>query len=57
MPDVARVLGGISRRQVYLLLERGQLQSVWIGRRRLIPANSVTAYVAHLHAEARERTP
>lgn len=36
---------GISRRAVYGLLERGELRSLHVGRRRLIPVDSIEALV------------
>lgn len=52
--QVAHTLS-IGRRQVYRLLDAGRLESVWIGRRRLVLATSVDAYVEQLRAEAEQR--
>jgi hypothetical protein len=51
--DVARKLGGLSRRYVYTLMDRGDLDTVPIGRRRMVPDTSLRAYVDRLHAEAK----
>lgn len=51
MQDAADVLS-ISRMEVYRVIARGDLESVTIGRRRLIPMESLRAYVEKLRAEA-----
>src|SRR5690606_15609299 len=38
--DVGRTLGGITRRYVYRMIESGELESVKLGRRRLVPADA-----------------
>ena len=43
--DARRVLGGISRATIYDLLNRGELASVVIGRRRFIPAASIAVFI------------
>lgn len=45
----------LGRREVYRRLDEGDMESVWIGRRRLVPADSVDAFVARLRAEAAGR--
>ena len=40
----------ISRKHVYALVNRGELATVWIGRRRLIAASELDRYVEHLVA-------
>lgn len=52
--DVSALLG-VTRRYVYQMLYAGQLESVKLGRRRLVPADSVDALVARLRAEARSK--
>lgn len=47
IPEAGEVLG-IGRTKVYELLEAGELASVKIGKRRLIPHESLVAYVARL---------
>jgi excisionase family DNA binding protein len=47
VPGVTDALG-ISRRAVYTLIDGGQLQRVKIGRRALVTADSLNAYVARL---------
>jgi excisionase family DNA binding protein len=44
--DARFLLGGISRVTIYELLNNGELSSVMIGRRRLIPAAAITAFIA-----------
>lgn len=41
-------LGGLSRSKMYQLMKTGELVSVQIGRRRLIPYREVTAFVEGL---------
>jgi excisionase family DNA binding protein len=45
--DTARVLG-VGRSTVYLLISRGELPVVHVGRRALIHVDAVHAYVAGL---------
>ena len=39
---------GLSRSQIYLMLERRELEAVKVGRRLLIKASSIQAYVDSL---------
>lgn len=41
---------GIGRTKVYELMATGDLESVTIGRKRLVPADSIEAYVERLKA-------
>jgi len=43
---------GIGRSLLYELLAAGEIASVSIGRRRLIPADALAAYVERLRREA-----
>lgn len=52
VPEAARTLG-IGRSLLYQLLAAGEIASVSIGRRRLIPSDALTAYVERLLREAR----
>lgn len=57
--EAARRLG-IGRSKVYELLSSGELESVHIGSRRLIPADALEAFVARLRTAepaATESTP
>lgn len=40
IPEAARMLG-ISRATVYRMLKEGQIQTIKIGSRRLVPASSI----------------
>jgi excisionase family DNA binding protein len=51
IPQAAAELG-ISRTSVYSLLGTGQLASVRIGRRRLIPVDAIEAAIATLRGAA-----
>lgn len=39
-------LGGVSRQTVYDLINSGKLKSFTIGKRRLIPADAIKAFIA-----------
>lgn len=52
MKSAAHVLGGITTRYLYVLLESGALEGVKQGRRRMITVASIDAYVDRLRAEA-----
>lgn len=52
--DVSRTLGGITRRQVYRMLESGELESVKLGRRRLVPADAVEALINRLRNSSKQ---
>jgi excisionase family DNA binding protein len=47
VPEAARALG-IARSSLYLLMDRHELTSVSIGRRRLLPARALEEYVDRL---------
>lgn len=49
--DAASALG-ISRTSLYAILDAGEIETVRIGKRRLVPLDSIEAYVAALRAEA-----
>ena len=46
--EQAAVALGISRRPLYPILMRGEIRSVLIGRRRLVPVAEIEAYIARL---------
>jgi excisionase family DNA binding protein len=48
---VARQLGGVTRRYVETLVETGELASFKLGRRRLVDARDLRAFVDALRAE------
>ena len=50
VPEAASALG-IGRSLLYQLLAAGEIASVSIGRRRLIPADALVAYVEQLRKE------
>ena len=52
--DVSRTLGGITRRQVYRMIESGELESVKLGRRRLVPADAVEALIHRLRNQSKQ---
>lgn len=45
----------ITVREVYRRLDDGDLESVWIGRRRLVTVESIDAYIGRLREEAQLR--
>ena len=44
--DQAAELLGVSRRQVYVLIDAGEVASLHIGRRHLVPETALSEYVA-----------
>ena len=52
--DVSEAMSllSLSRTQIYELIRSRRLVTVTVGRRRLVPAESITAYVALLVREA-----
>jgi excisionase family DNA binding protein len=57
--EEAAQLLGIGRSQLFELLARDEVESVKIGRRRLVPRDALTAYVQQLRdrAAASSRVP
>lgn len=55
--DTARVLGGITTREVYKAIERGDLEATRLGRRRLVVVESIDAYVDRLREATRTPVP
>ena len=51
----AMALLNLSRTQIYELIRTSRLVTVTQGRRRLVPADSITGYVQLLLAECRAR--
>jgi excisionase family DNA binding protein len=49
-PEDAAELLSIGRTLMYDLIKSGQVDSVKVGRRRLVPAEALTSYVDHLRA-------
>lgn len=43
--EVAVLLGGVSVRQVYRLVDRGQLEAVSVGRRKFIEQTEIEKYI------------
>lgn len=52
IPEAAEQLGGITERMLWTLVARGDIKSVKVGRRRMIPATALDTYVAGLEVEA-----
>lgn len=48
IPEAAEQLGGITERMLWTLVARGDIQSVKVGRRRMIPAAALDSYVTSL---------
>ena len=46
LTEARAFLGGVSRAFLYAEFESGRLQSVKIGRRRMVPRNALIDYVA-----------
>ena len=47
----ARLLVGIGRTKFYELIDSGDIESVRVGRRRLIPHDALVAFVERLRSE------
>lgn len=45
IPEVASKLGGITEREVYRMLARGDLASVTLGRRRFVEHETLVAFI------------
>jgi excisionase family DNA binding protein len=43
--EARQKLGGIARQTVYNLINSGQLESIQIGTRRLIPASAIARFI------------
>ena len=52
IPEAAQVLG-VGRSRLYELMADGDVESVHIGRRRLVPADALEAYARKLRDEQR----
>lgn len=50
IPDAAERLG-VGRTSIYGLIDRGELRSVRIGRRRLVPAAALDEFVEKLQRD------
>jgi hypothetical protein len=50
IPTTSLLLGGVGRSMVFELLASGQLESVKLGRRRLVLVSSIDALVERLRA-------
>lgn len=44
-PEAAQALG-IGRTKMFELIQAGEIDTVWIGRRRLVPVDELHAFVA-----------
>jgi excisionase family DNA binding protein len=49
--EARQILGGIGRTRLFQLLKTGELPSVKIGRRRMVPVSDLQAYVERLRDE------
>lgn len=52
MPEAAQKLGGITERKLWSMVAAGEIDSVKVGRRRMIPDSALTEYVERLQAAA-----
>ncbi len=43
--EACEALGGLGRSKVYEIIGRGELRSIAIGRRRMIPAGAIAEYI------------
>lgn len=52
--EEARQASALSRSRLYKLMASGELESVKVGRRRLIPAEALADYVERVRNESNE---
>ncbi|MGW3888924.1 helix-turn-helix domain-containing protein [Micromonospora chokoriensis] len=52
-PAAGVLLGGLTRRTIFTLVEQGELETVLIGQTRMIPHSSIEAYIERQKAKAR----
>lgn len=50
-PEECAATLGIARTKIWALLAAGEIESVKVGRRRLVPADAIDAFVARLREE------
>lgn len=53
LATTAQLLGGITEREIYNRIEAGDLEGVYIGRRRMVTRESVETYVERLRKQSR----
>jgi Helix-turn-helix domain len=51
VPTTSTILGGVSRSELYEMFARGDLETVKIGRRRMVLVSSIDAYIDRLRIE------
>lgn len=51
VPEVARLLGGVTVRYVWTLISTGELQSFKLGRRRMVAKTDIDAFIAKLRED------
>jgi excisionase family DNA binding protein len=51
VPEVAALLGGVTPRYVWKLIDSGELPSFKVGARRLVARTDLDAYIARLRAD------
>lgn len=56
-PAAGILLGGLTRRTIFTLVEQGELETVLIGQTRMIPHASIEAYIERQKAKARAARP
>lgn len=54
VPEVAERLAGVSERFVWSLIASGDLESIKVGHRRVVPAESLRAYIEKLRDDERQ---
>jgi uncharacterized membrane protein YgcG len=51
VPEVAVLLGGVTERYVWTLISTGALQSMTLGRRRVVAREDIDAFLLHLREQ------
>lgn len=54
VPEVAQLLGGVTPRYVWSLIDAGQIRSVKLGRRRFIPHDALAEFLAGINVPCPE---
>lgn len=57
LPEAGHILGGISRRMVHKLIDAGELDTVLVGSLRMVPRESIDAYLKRQRTKGRGEVP
>jgi excisionase family DNA binding protein len=54
VPEIAQLLGGVSERYVWTLIEAGDLESFTVGRRRMVRRTAIDEFIDRLTEDERK---